>query len=894
MRWWYELKYLVRKLNRRRAERELEGEIRAHLEMEASEKIDDGLTPEEARYAARRAFGSVAIATEESRAMWGFGTLEILWQDLRYGIRLLRTKPGFAAAAVLSLALGIGANTTIFTLVNALLLRPLPVTAPAQLVSVYGTDENNRGQFLSYTPLSYLNFRDYREQSRVFSGLVAHTRIAMSLTTAGEPQQAPAEIVSADYFDVLGVKAFLGRTFTSEEDKILGAQPVVVLSHALWQTRFGGAPTLVGKTVRLNNLNYTVIGIAPQHFRGTDLAAASDLWIPMMMHDHVFTGAMRDYFNSRRSILMDVTGRLKPGVSFGQAEGEMKAIAARLEQQYPRENVKRGVSMIPLSHSAIHPNFRRVFVQSGAMLMAVVGLVLLIACANVANLLLVRSEARRREIAMRLALGARRGRLVRQLLTESFMLAGLGGALGLLLAVWGRELLWALRPPFLQNTSIDISLNGKVLGFTLLLSLLTSLIFGLAPAWRASRAELVADLKGKSAQASHGHRWFSLRHALIVFQVALSLVALIGAGLFLRSLHHARRINPGFETEKMMTLSFVVGALGYSEAQGQEFYRRAEQRVETIPGVERAAVSSVAPFAWGFHRTVTPDGGTLPGGQGILVTTNQVCLKYFDALGIALLDGRQFTERDREGVSRIAIINEAAASLFWPGQNAIGKRFRFYGDDSSREIVGLARNTVALNLGEEPQPQIFLPIQQNYSPAVTLFVRTQGNPADVLNAVRREVQSLDQNLPLVNIKTLPEILGEALWAPRMSAALLGFFGALALVLAAVGLYGVMAYTVTERKREIGIRLALGAERDQILLLVLKRGLGLVAVGALLGVGAGWLALRMLTNLLYDVSVVDPLTFVAMPTLLFLVALVACYLPARRAMKVDPLLTLRCE
>src|SRR5215475_3876864 len=373
MRWWNELKYLVRKLNRRRAERELEEEIRAHLEMEAREKIDDGLAPEEARYAARRAFGSVAIAKEESRAMWGFRTLENLLQDLRYGVRLLRTKPGFAAAAVISLALGIGANTAIFTLVNALLLRPLPVREPAQLVSVYGTDENNRGQFLSYVPLSYLNFRDYREQSRVFSGLVAHTRIALSLTTAGEPQQAPAEIVSADYFDVLGVKAFLGRTFTSEEDKILGAQPVVVLSHALWQTRFGGDPTLVGKTVRLNNLNYTVIGIAPQRFRGTDLAASSDLWIPMMMHDHVFTGAMRDYFNSRRSILMDVTGRLKPGVSVGQAEGEMKAIAAKLEQQYLRENMKRGVSMIPLSHSAIHPNFRRVFVQSGAMLMAVVG-----------------------------------------------------------------------------------------------------------------------------------------------------------------------------------------------------------------------------------------------------------------------------------------------------------------------------------------------------------------------------------------------------------------------------------------------------------------------------------------------------------------------------------------
>ncbi|HEX4945605.1 MAG TPA: ABC transporter permease, partial [Blastocatellia bacterium] len=812
-----------------------------------------------------------------------------------FGVRMLGKSPGFTLAAVLSLALGIGANTAIFTLVNAVLLKPLPVEDPSRLVSVFGTDEKNRGQFQNFMPISQPNFKDYRDQNSVFAGLFAHQQIGLALTTNSEPQQVAAEIVSGNYFDVLGIKARFGRIFTPEEDTTPGAHPVVMLSHALWQTRFGADRALIGNTVKLNNQSFTVVGIAPENFRGTNLLAPADLWVPMMMHEQVLTGVFREYFNDRRALLMNVTGRLKPGVTIEQAESAMKSIASALEQQYPRENEKRSVILVPLPVSAINPNLREAFVKSGALLISVVAVVLLIACANVANLLLVRATARRREIAIRLALGAGRGRLLRQLLTESLLLALLGGGLGLLFAIWGRTLLWSFRPPFLADTNIDISLNAEVLGFTLLLSLLTGAVFGLAPALRASRSELVSELKDKTNQATHEHRWFSLRNALVVAQVTLSLVALIGAGLFVRSLRNAQQINPGFETEKLMMLSFSVGALGYNEAQGQEFYRRVQERVESVPGVQMAAVSSNGVFNGGFQRSVTPEGETLPqGSRGVLVMTNNVGLKYFETLGIPLLNGRLFSDADREGVTRVAIINEAAVKRFWPEQNAVGKRFRFFGEEFYREVVGIVPTTVIGNLGEDPQPQFYAPMQQNYADFVTLYVRTEADPTGALNTVRREVQALAPTMLLTNAQTMSEILRLGLWAPRMGAVLLGIFGLLALLLAAVGLYGVLAYTVSQRTQEIGIRMALGAPRANILRMVLQQGMTLVLAGVGLGVIVGLFVTRMLTSLLFAVSAVDPLAFIAMPLLLLFVALFACWIPALRATKVDPMIALRYE
>jgi predicted permease len=821
--------------------------------------------------------------------------MQTLIQDLRYGARTLLKQPGFTLIAVLTLALGIGANTAIFSLVNAILLKPLPVAEPWQLISLYTVDEKNRQQFFNLAPISYPNFKDYREQNQVFSGLVAHQQVALSLSTGKEAQQVTGEIVSGEYFDVLGVKASLGRTFLPEEDRTPGTHPVVVLSHRLWQTQFGGAADLVGKTVRLNNQNFTVVGVAPRNFTGTNLLAPVDAWVPMMMYAQVFTGPLREYFNDRRALLLNVTGRLKPNVSQAQAEESLKTLARGLEQQFPRDNEKRSVALVPLPQTAINPNLRDNFVRAGALLMSVVGLVLLIACANVANLLLARALGRRREIAIRLALGAGRGRLIRQLLTESLLLALLGGGLGLLCAVWARSVLWSFRPPFLEDTHLDISLNAAVLGFTLLISLLTGALFGLAPALRATRADLVTDLKDKSAQQQRERHGLNLRNALVVTQVALSMVALCGAGLFLRSLQNAQRLDPGFETEKLALLSFNIGTLGYNEAQGQEFYRRALERAQSVPGVRVAAISSNGPFGGGFQRSVTPEGETLPpGSRGILTTTNNIGPQYLEALGMRLRSGRQFTEMDQPESPHVAIVNEAAARRFWPGQDVIGKRFRFYGDEFWHEVAGVVNNTTLFTLGEDPQPQIFLPLRQHYAPAVTVYARTDGAPEQVLSTLQRELQSLDPNLALVGVQTMPQVLAQALWAPRIGAALLSIFGVLALLLAALGLYGVLAYLVRQRTQEIGVRLALGAPRRNILTLVLKQGMTLVGIGVAVGIGAGLLATRLLASLLYDVSLFDPVAFLAMPALLIVIALLGCYIPARRATQVDPLVALRNE
>ncbi len=820
--------------------------------------------------------------------------METLWQDLRFGFRIMLKSRAFTAVAILSLALGIGANTTIFTLVNAVFLQPLPVKEPAQLVSVYGTDEKNKGNLLDFMPVSYPNYMDYRDQNDVFSGLLAFSGVAMSLSGTGEPEQINGLIVSGNYFDVLGIKAARGRTFLPEEDGTPGTHPVVVISHGLWQRRFGGDPSLVGKTLALNNQRFTVIGIAPENFRGTFAIGASDFWVPMMMHDQVLTGVFRQWFNERRALLFNVVGRLKPGVTTEQAQAAMQTVGRRLEQEYPKENEKRNVSLLPLLQSTINPNQRELFVRAGGLLTTIVGLVLLIACANVANLLLARATARRKEIAIRVAIGAGRWRIVRQLLTESILLSVLGGALGLLLAYWGRDLLWYFRPPFFNQNALSLDLNGRVLGFTMLLSLLTGVIFGLVPALQSTRSDTVSELKEKSSQINQTRRRFNLRSVLVVTQVALSLVSLIGAGLFLRSLRNAQAINPGFETEKLLVMSFDVGAQSYNETRGQEFYRQVQERVETIPGVRSAALATGQPFSGGFMRSVFIEGQEPPGGRGILTLVNTVGLKYFETLGTPVLRGRDFRPTDRENAPKVVIINEAMARRFWPNEDAIGKRFKFFGDDFQEEVIGIARNSDVVNLGEDPRPVAYLPLLQNYAANVTLHVRTNGDPAAVLGTVRREVQALDPNLPLVAVSTISEVLGQALYGPRMGATLLAIFGLLALVLASVGIYGVLAYSVSQRTHEIGLRMALGAQTGDVLKLVLKQGMVLVMAGVGMGLVASLALTHLISQLLFGVTAVDPITFAGTALLLAGVALLASYIPARRATKVDPMIALRHE
>jgi putative ABC transport system permease protein len=846
-----------------------------------------------------KSFGNVSRNTELGYDIRGGGWLETLWQDLRYGARILLKNPGFTLVVILTLALGIGANTAIFTLVNAVFLQPLPVAEPARLMSVFGTDEKNRSAQTDYIPMSWPNFKDYRDQNDVFTGMIAFQNIVLNFSGGGEPERIGGMIVTGNYFDLLGVKAAIGRAFLPEEDRTPGTHPVVVLSYSAWQSRFGGDPAIVGRAIKLNGLDYTVVGVAAEGFKGTDtIGGAPDCWVPMMMHDQAFIKVFRDAFNSRRAMILNVIGRLKPGVTEQQAETAMRAIGRRLEQDFPNDNDKRSVTLIPLNQSTIPPQERSVYLRASGLMLTVVGLVLLIACGNVANLLLARATARRKEIALRMALGAGRARLIRQLLTESSLLALAGGGAGLLLAVAARDLLWAFRPYGMNVGDINLSFDPRVLGYTLLLSLGAGIIFGLAPALQASRADLVTELKEKGSQAasnSIGRRWLSLRNLLVVGQVALSLVALISAGLFLRSLGNAWRINPGFETEKVMVLSFDVDAQGYDKARGMEHYRRVVERVEAIPGVISAAIASNWPLGGGFTRSVFVEGQEPSrGGRGIFTTVGAVGPKYFETMGITFVRGRNFAEADRENTPPVVVINEAMANRFWPNQDAVGKRFRFFGDDVSQEVIGVVKGGTAQHIGEDTRPMAYQSLLQDYSSWVWLHVRTTDDPSGLLGAVRREVQALDRTMPLTRAATISQLIEEELWGARMGAALLAVFGLLALILASVGIYGVVAFSVSRRTSEFGIRLALGARPSDVLRLVLGQILTLVAAGAMIGITGGLIVTRVVRNLLYGVSAVDPATFIGMPLLLLLVALMASYLPARRATKIDPMIALRCE
>jgi predicted permease len=818
-----------------------------------------------------------------------------LLHDLRYGVRVLLKTPGFTAAAVLSLALGIGANTTIFTLINAVFLNPLPVKEPSRLVGLFTTDEKNTGAFQNFMPVSQPNYRDYQEHSRVFEGLVMHQNVPLNLASGGEPEQVFGEIVTGNYFDVLGIQPAIGRFFLAGEDKIPGAAPVVVMGHGLWQRRFGGDPSLVGKVITLNGQPFTVVGIAPEGFRGTDVVGGPQLWVPSMMHRQVLSGIFLDWYETRRALLFNIFGRLKPGVSIEQAAAELKTIAASLEARFPKDNDKRSVALLPLNDALINPNVQGQAVLAGWVLMAIVGLVLLIACANIANLQLARAAARRKEVAVRLSLGARRSRLIRQLLTESMLLAVTGGLLGLLIGVWGRDLLWSMRPAFIQDQTLALGLDIRVLAFTFALSMATGLVFGLVPALQASRPDLVVELKDKSSQPNRSNSVFTLRNSLVVAEVALSLVSLVGAGLFLRSLQNAQRIDPGFRTDNLAMLTFNVGAQGYGEQRARDYYRQVLERTEGVAGVSSQTLGQGVPlFGGGGARSVFPEGHeATPGRSGILVQLDIVGLKYFETLGMPLLRGRDFNADDRQNTPRVVVINQTMAKRFWPDEDALGKRFKFFGEEAWWEVVGIVRDAKYNTIGEEPIPYLYLPLEQNYSPIMTLIVRASTDAMTVLPTVRREVQQLDRQLPLTFVQTMDEVIRQSLFGPRMGAQLLGTFGALALLLAAIGIYGVMAYSVSQRTQEIGIRMALGARPADVQGLIVRQSMTIVAIGAILGILAAAAATRALSSLLF-VGASDPVTFGITSALLASVALLASYIPARRATQVDPLTALRYE
>jgi predicted permease len=822
-----------------------------------------------------------------------------LWQDLRFGARMIAKQPGFTLIAVLTLALGIGANTAIFSLANALLLRSLPVPQPQELVTI------ERGDGLG-EPLSYPDFAALRARNEVLSGLAAAHFAEVSFGNGSRSEMLRGELVSSDYFNVLRVRPALGRTFAPEEER--SPQAVVVLSHGLWQSRFGGDPTVIGQTITLHRQRYTVIGVAPTGFNGMTEMFRTDVWLPLPMLPQA-RPLFRESLANRHDQLFAAIGRLQPGVALTQAQTALEAINQQLERAEPppaaRQRDPNEDRSLKLSHpQGINlPHFRQRVRMATALLFVVVGIVLLIACANVANLLLARAATRRKEIAVRLALGASRLRLVRQLLTESVLLGLLGAGGGLLLAFWLNRVLMSLKPPVPEawGLRIDLSLDATVLGFTLLLAFVVSLFFGLLPALAASKPDVVHALKDETGvQVRRGwFRRFNLRSALVVVQLAVSLVLLITAGLFIRSLQQMQKVDPGFATENRLALSFNLEQEGYDEARGREFARQLLERVRALPGVQAATLTNFLPLGFmGLAEPITFEGRATPPAHELSFAAAQIVgPDYFRTLGTMLVRGRDFTAQDTANAPAVAIINETLARRFFPNEDPLGKRLRI-GNPASNpvpsEIIGIVQDTAIRSIGEEPQSATYRPLAQQHSSHQTLVLHTAGNPNALLPAVRREVQMLDENLPVQEIKTLEEIVGFAFWPMRTGAGLVGAFGLLGWLLASVGLYGVMSYAVAARTREIGVRMALGAQTSNVLTLIVRQGLTL----SLLGVGAGLLlataVTRVLQRFLFGVGATDPVTFVGVALLLTSIALMACWLPARRATKVDPLQALRSE
>jgi putative ABC transport system permease protein len=814
--------------------------------------------------------------------------MQTLLQDLRFAIRILAKAPGFTAVAVISLALGIGVNTTIFSLINGLLFRPLPrVKEPASLVWFRA-------------PASYPDYEDFRDQNDVFSGISALSGTSeFSLSQGGQPELVKGEFVSANYFSVLGVDISTGRAFLPEEDRIADAQQVVVLSYGLWQRRFGGDPNLIGGSVSLNGLTFTVIGVAPQGFVGAEAALPRDLWAPMAIYPRLNPppagkgDVVPDRLRDRGTYSLNLIARLKPGVTRAQAQAAMTAIVARLPKERYHQTIDerlRAVELLTVS-GGLDPRDRAGALPISALLQAVVSLVLFTACANIAGLLLARSSLRRREIGIRQALGASRARIVQQLLTEGVLLSLVGALAGLLVAVWGKDLLISLASAT-PIAALDMSIDYRVLAFTFSAALLAGLVFGLAPALQASKPDLIPALKNETA--GKGYRRSRLRNAFVISQTALSVILLTGSGLFIRSLQNARTIDPGFKVEGALLATLDPGLLRYSKEQGQEFFRQAVERVEALPGVESASLMDFVPLGLRFaQHDVYVEGQNGP--RKVSPGFNIVSPRYFQTMGIRVVRGREFTSQDRAGAQPVIMINETLSRRLWPGEDPIGKRLRLGGPSAPEaEVVGVAVDGKYATLGENARSFTWRPLLQSYSSSMTLVVRTTGNPEALSAAVRERIQSLDPNLPVAQITTLAAQVDFALFSARLGAALLGAFGLLALGLAATGIYGVIAYSVSQRTQEFGIRMALGADGADVRRLVLREGLKVVLIGVTAGLALSLAAARLIAGFLYGVSANDPLTFVGVALLLTAVALLACYLPARRATKVDPMVALRVE
>ena len=804
--------------------------------------------------------------------------------DLRYSLRMLLKNPGVTAAAVLSLALGIGANATIFTWVKSVLLNPLPgVPEPGRMFVVAGQARNGDDRSFSYP-----NFRDIRAQATTFDPILQDD-VVLSVSDGQRAERAFAVLVSGNYFDVVRTRPLLGRTFVKAEDETPGGAPVLVISYAFWQRQFGGDRTVVGRSVKVNDRPYTIIGVMPQEFLGTALGLGVDAWVPMMQQPELQPVGNR--LEARGSGWGQIMVRLRDGVSLQAANAELETIRAQLEREYPTNDGWR-LTIVPLSNSpwgapmALRPVL--------LVLVGVVAAVLLIACANIANLLLSKAVGRRREIAVRLSLGASRARVIRQLLLESLILSMLGGIAGLVVAWWSAGLLMVFVPPTDFPINLGLTVDSTVLLFTAAASIATGLIFGLAPALHASSPKLTQALRDESGRTSASGTRQRLRHSLVVAQVALCLVLLVGAGLFLQSLRRAQHLQPGFDPANVVMASFDVFPAGYDQPRGQLFQRQLLERIRATPGVERAALARTIPLGFSGNSStgITVEGYEPKKDEQVVITYNEVSDGYFETLRIPILQGRAFSERDIEGAVPAAIVNDTMARRYWQDGNPVG-RYMLVGTDRV-EVVGVARDGKYRTLNESPRPYMYFPLAQRYRSAVKLHVRSNAETGAALNAIRQVFQDLDPDLPIAETMPITDHLEQAVFAQRIAATLLTIFGALALTLAAVGLYSVMAYAVSQRTHEMGIRLALGASPGELRRMVVGTGMKVAAIGLVLGVATAAGMSRLLASLLNGVSPTDPLTFAVVVTTLAAVAFLAAFIPARRASSVDPIVALRYE
>jgi predicted permease len=820
--------------------------------------------------------------------------MENLIKDVRYGVRMLIKNPGVTLVAVITLALGIGANTAIFSGVSAFLMRPLNVPNAHELIRPLEIAED-RG---TTDEMSYPDYLEYRNQSTSFTGLAAEDMLSAAVDAENQSDVIWGQVVSANYFDVLQVKPILGRTFLPDEDKTPGANAVVVLSHSFWQRRVAADPNIVGKTVQLNNRAYEVIGVAPDYFTGTKFALSLDFWTPMSMAEELRRNP--GLLAERGSHWMNVIGRLKPGVSNAQASAEVNAIAGRLNQAYPDTRSNDTQAKVLPEVEGRWEDLGGVFKSAGAIAMAIVGLILLIACANVANLMLARAAGRRKEIGIRLALGANRARLIRQLLTESLLLSIAGGGLGLLLAFWVTDLMEGFIPILEYNIVPNFfALDSRALVFTLIVSLGTGLIFGLAPAWHSSNPAVVPVLKGEAEAVQRGRRRaFGLRNVLVVAQVALSLVVLVCGGLFIKSFRKAQTMDPGFNNANGLVVSLSPTLIGYEDEQSRQFYKQVLERVSHVPGVDAVSYARTLPLGDSSNSNgpILREGETLAkGSAGRVIMTNVISPGYFKTMQIPILDGRDFDDRDQPKTQRVVIVNQKMAEMLWPGESAVGKRIQI-GTDSPNlwEVVGVVRTGKYRTLAEDPKPFFYYSTGQRRPTPMMMVVRASVDPRSLVGAIRSQVQSIDRRVPLSGVKTMDEHKTYALWAPNMAASFSVAFAFVAILLSAVGLYSVMAYVVSQRTREVGIRMALGANRSDVLKMITRQGMRLAAVGVVIGLLLSLALAQVLSSLLIGISGYDVTTFILVPVLLSIVALVACYLPARRATKVDPLVALRYE